>query len=153
MSIGEYVINQLWLLKKSRKKPTTKAGWAAAVDKMVAVYRIVDAAPVAKNITGVTVDDIYKAYPRKVGKANAIKAIAKSMMSVPHEDLLESVKKYAKATALWPEEQRKFIPHCSTWMNQGRWEDDPSEWERKSDEQRAEQKRSADKNNADYTIF
>lgn len=73
MSIGEYVISQLWLLKKSRKKPTTKAEWAAAVDKMVATYRIVDAAPVAKNITGVTVDDIYKAYPGRSGRPTPLK--------------------------------------------------------------------------------
>jgi hypothetical protein len=26
----------------------------------------------------------------------------------------------------WQKENRKFVPHPATWLNEGRWEDEPS---------------------------
>jgi len=68
---------------------------------------------------------IYDAYPRKVGRGAAIKAIAKALKRVPFDELLEAVELYALGRQ---GEDRKYTPHASTWFNQERWTDDRSEW-------------------------
>lgn len=77
------------------------------------------------------VNELYQSYPRKVGKEAALKAIAKAIKKVPSDQLLKATRDYAAATARWPEDAKQFIPHPATWFNQGRYEDDPKEWERK----------------------
>lgn len=73
---------------------------------------------------------IYAEYPKKTGKEDALKAIQKALATHPAEKLLEATKAYAAATALWPEADRKFIPHPATWFNRGSYEDDPATWTR-----------------------
>lgn len=86
---------------------------------------------------------IYEAYPRKVGRADALKAIAKAIHASNkhgpldgHETaetyLLDRTKAYAEAVAEWPEADRQYIPHPSTWFNGGRYDDDPQTWRRTS---------------------
>ena len=72
---------------------------------------------------------IYQAYPRKVARAAALRAIERVLQRrlVEPEGLLEAVTAYAKAMRAAGQEQ-EFIPHCATWMNAGRWEDDRAEW-------------------------
>lgn len=77
--------------------------------------------------------EIYNAYPRKVGKGAAIKAIAKAVRGQPIREqrrILVATRAFAHAVAHWPERDRKYIPHPSTWFNQLRFDDDPSEWDR-----------------------
>jgi hypothetical protein len=69
----------------------------------------------------ITADQIYKAYPRKVGRPVAIKAIEKAMAKIPPAELLAAVEAYAKTRQ---NEDPKFTPHPSTWFNQERWSDD-----------------------------
>jgi len=78
-------------------------------------------------------ESIYQAYPRKQGKADALKAIEKAIKAghAP-ERLLERTQAFATATALWPEVDRNFIPHPATWFNRGSYDDDPATWERKT---------------------
>jgi hypothetical protein len=74
---------------------------------------------------------IYAAYPRKVGKDAALKAITTRIKEgVATEHLLERVNAFSDAVSRWPKHARRFIPHPSTWFNEGRFEDDPAEWER-----------------------
>ncbi len=75
-------------------------------------------------------DVIYAAYPRKQGRQDAIRAIAKAMTKCEPEKLLSATVAYAAAVARWPEDARKFVPHPATWFNGGGYEDDPKEWER-----------------------
>lgn len=88
-----------------------------------------------------TAEDIYAAYPRKIGRGAAIKAIQKAAKLIgpdprsttrfcPYAVLLERTQAFAKATASWPEADRHFICHPATWFNQERYNDDPNEWER-----------------------
>ena len=74
------------------------------------------------------VAEIYAAYPRKVGKEEALKAIRRALATTASETLLEAVLAYASAIATWPEADRQYIPHPSTWFNRGGWEDDRSTW-------------------------
>jgi len=77
-----------------------------------------------------TVEDIYAAYPRKVGRQQALQAIKKASKVKTRFELLKATKAYATATATWPEADKKFIPHPATWFNRGSYDDSPSEWVR-----------------------
>jgi hypothetical protein len=65
-------------------------------------------------------DRFWKIYPRRTGKGAAEKAWAKATLRTPPDDILGKLEKYA-----WPEDPQ-FIPHPSTWLNQKRWEDEPT---------------------------
>ena len=71
---------------------------------------------------------IYQAYPLKVGKAAALKAIAKALRTVDQSTLTAAVQEFAKAVNTWKDEDRKYVPQPATWFNQGRWEDDRRTW-------------------------
>lgn len=86
-----------------------------------------------KKKKGVAADAerIYAAYPRKVAKDAAVRAIAKRLAAgCDPEDLLSKVTAYATATDRWAEHDRQFIPHPATWFNRGSFDDDPAEWTR-----------------------
>jgi hypothetical protein len=73
---------------------------------------------------------IYALYPRKIGKQAALRAIVRAMDKVSKETLIERVRNYAAVTSRYRPPDRQFIPHPSSWFNQGRYDDDPREWER-----------------------
>lgn len=77
------------------------------------------------------VEAIYKAYPRKVAPAAAMKAIEKACKLIEPKELLQAVQDYEAATSQWPAADRDFIPMPSTWFNQQRWLEDRREWTRK----------------------
>ena len=74
---------------------------------------------------------IYDAYPRKLGKKEALKAINVSLKVKPKETLLEATRAYAEAVKGWPASDHQFIPYPATWFNQGHYDDDRTEWQRK----------------------
>lgn len=80
----------------------------------------------------ITAETIYAAYPRKVGRSAALKAILKAMQTEGSARLLSLVQDYAKAVSRWPASERQFVPHPATWFNQGRYLDDQKEWQRGS---------------------
>jgi hypothetical protein len=106
------------------------------------------AAPAAIT-AAITAETIYQAYPRKIGKAAALKAITHAMRQLqgqvfPLEGrpvapyLLERTQAYAAAVAQWSPAQRytregtDTCPHPSTWFNRGSYLDDPREWQAKA---------------------
>lgn len=64
--------------------------------------------------------EIYTAYPKKVGKGQAIKAIGSALNKCEFQKLLDHVKKYALSVV---GKDTQFIPHPATWFNGLRWED------------------------------
>lgn len=72
---------------------------------------------------------IWEAYPRKVGKLAAMRAINRALAKSGHhgEYLLDKVKEFAASPA---GKKGSFTPHCSSWFNAGKYDDDPSEWHR-----------------------
>lgn len=81
---------------------------------------------------------IYAEYPRKIGKAVAVKAIDKALKSGENfEGLLSKTMAYAKAVLEWSDENKKFIPHPSTWYNAERYNDDQSEWVRETEDKKS----------------
>jgi hypothetical protein len=68
---------------------------------------------------------IYEAYPRKVGRPNALRAIYKAVTKYGVDRILDRTKAYALARA---GEEPGFTPYPAVWFNQERFEDDPSTW-------------------------
>lgn len=65
-------------------------------------------------------EQFWNSYPRKVGKQKALKAFQK--VKVPVETLLNAIAQQ-KQSAQWTKNNGEFIPHPTTWLNEGRWED------------------------------
>ena len=61
--------------------------------------------------------EFWKYYPKKVGKGQAIKAWVVNECEANSEEIIKALKKYPFS------DDKKFIPHPSTFLNQWRWED------------------------------
>lgn len=83
-------------------------------------------------------DAWWRACPRKVGRKEAARAYANAVLAIrgrpptegpggddPHAFLLERI----NAFAISPKGRGEFCPHPSTWLNQGRYDDDPQAWQ------------------------
>jgi hypothetical protein len=79
----------------------------------------------SKEVSITQCETIYELYPRRVGKADAIKAIRSALGKASFEDLKEAVESYAQARK---GEDQQYTPHPATWFNQERWTDDRSTW-------------------------
>ena len=66
--------------------------------------------------------EFYDAYPRHVGKQAAARAFKKAAKKVSPSVIITAAERLAADPNL-PEKQ--FIPHPATWLNQGRWDDEP----------------------------
>lgn len=67
-------------------------------------------------------DKFWEAYPVKVGKLKAMASFNKAMKATTLEVILAAVE-LAKKSDQWNREGGRFIPHPTTWLNQGRWDD------------------------------
>jgi len=77
---------------------------------------------------------IYWAYPRHVGKRAALAAIERALTRLayggtkkPVGYLLRRTKQFAASPV---GQKGEFTPHPTTWFNNGRYEDDPAEWQK-----------------------
>lgn len=85
-----------------------------------------------------TVAAIYEAYPRHIGRAKALTAIEKALTFVASRNGLPDPAAWmlgrAQAFAASDAGHRGvFTPHPTTWFNQGRYDDDDTEWNRTAD--------------------
>jgi len=71
-------------------------------------------------------EQIYEAYPLKVGKPAAMRAISKALVKVDGDWLLNVTKAFAVARA----GDMAFCPHPATWFNAERYNDSPGTWVR-----------------------
>lgn len=66
-------------------------------------------------------------YPKKVAKADALKAFTKLIKTQPDVDKFMSILmaslEWWKRQASWVKDGGKFVPHPATWLNRGNWED------------------------------
>ena len=70
-------------------------------------------------------DEFWAAYPRKVAKGKARESWNRIKPSAElHQKILIAVEA-AKESRQWKKDNGDFIPNPTTWLNQGRWEDDP----------------------------
>src|SRR5262249_52738672 len=67
----------------------------------------------------------WESYPRKVGKDAAWKAwLRRKPDPALGAAILEAVAKQQQSLQ-WQRDGGRFIPHPATWLNQGRWQDEP----------------------------
>lgn len=79
-------------------------------------------------------DEFWSLWPRKEGKANALKAYEKALKKISEPELLTKTRDYALSPT---RPDVKFVPHAATWLNGERWSDeapavsapvDPNAW-------------------------
>jgi hypothetical protein len=72
-------------------------------------------------------DQWYRIFPKHVGKADALRSFERLRKSrqVTWPDLLDATEQFAHKIRRNPPEDPKFIPHPATWLNKGRWSDEP----------------------------
>lgn len=68
-------------------------------------------------------DEFWETYPRKAGKQKARTKFEAALKRASAQQILDGVHRLAGDPNL-PTEKR-FIPHPSTWLEQGRWDDEP----------------------------
>ena len=69
----------------------------------------------------------WKEYPNKTGKGKAFESWLKvNPDSSLQAQILDSIEKHKKSRG-WQEEDGKYIPHPTTWLNRQSWEDSPPE--------------------------
>ena len=68
--------------------------------------------------------EFWAAYPRRTGKLAAEKAFA---MAIKRGTTADHIVEAATRYAANPPDDPQFIPHPATWLNQGRYDDEPME--------------------------
>lgn len=133
---GEFIEITLFADKKNGRK-LGKGKLGKRIDQLLLAWNTIDAAERVTALDSTASEPkgdpeaIYQAYPRHIGHSAAIKKIEYLLDSVNYSHMLERTKKFAACVAQWPEAERKYVPHPATWFNQGRYEDNPKEWELK----------------------
>lgn len=74
-------------------------------------------------------EQIYQAYPKKVAKPVALRAIRKALVKYRFEFLLEKTKAFAAVRG----DNLEYVPYPATWFNQERFNDDPATWRPRDD--------------------
>lgn len=78
-----------------------------------------------KSVCSPGFDEFWKAYPRHVAKANAVKAWAKTGADDSQaltDSIIADVKQ--RLDGEWRGKDMQYIPHPATYLNQRRWEDE-----------------------------
>lgn len=65
----------------------------------------------------------WKVYPRKTGKLDAYKAFQRAQKIAHRDAIMAAAVLFAQASH---GKEERFIPHPATWLNQGRWDDQPT---------------------------
>lgn len=74
------------------------------------------------DVEGSSFAEFYLAYPRKVGKEAARRAFEKAAKGTNPALIVAGARRFASDPNL-PDKQ--FIPHPASWLNAGRWDDEP----------------------------
>lgn len=69
-------------------------------------------------------EQFWQAYPKKIGKKAALQAWEKAIDKPAVVDIIKALD-IANKSEQWTKDNGQFIPNPSTWLNQGRWTDQP----------------------------
>jgi hypothetical protein len=67
----------------------------------------------------------WSVYPRKIGKQEASRIWNRLKPDQVLVDRILQAVREQKTSVEWTRENGQFIPHPKTWLNQGRWDDEP----------------------------
>lgn len=117
------------LEKHKMEKPVMESKNTLALPYDYPSATLLEVVPVSASKKSDPVDEqaleVYNAYPKKVGKPVAIKAIKRAIKENSFEFILEKTRAYALARK---GEDPQFTPYPSTWFGQQRFSNDPSTW-------------------------
>jgi Helix-turn-helix domain len=99
--------------ESSEENQTEKDGWDTPSES------------VSASITD-SFESFWKAYPNKTGKKAALKAFKNARIGNGKLLIILNAVDVQKGSEMWRKENGRFIPNPSTWLNQGRWDDEPS---------------------------
>lgn len=74
--------------------------------------------------TETTFESFWQAYPKKTGKKAAQKAWTQATDKPPIAEILHAIQAAAPSPQ-WTKDAGRYIPNPATWLNQGRWTDQP----------------------------
>lgn len=77
--------------------------------------------------------EFWKLYPKKVGKDAAWRSWQKRRPDADLTSTMLGTLAWQKQTDNWIREGGRFVPNPATWLNQGRWEDEPGQQPRVND--------------------
>lgn len=66
----------------------------------------------------------WAAYPRRVGRKAAVAAYQRALKGGADSESILAAVVAQRASSAWTKDGGQFIPHPTTWLNQGRWADD-----------------------------
>lgn len=137
---GAYAAAEL-IAAKAAGRHFKKDELAAFLDALLHDWqqRVPQALALVTEPEKIDAEAIYQAYPRKIGKQAALKAIRAALVGMGKTTrsqsaaatLLERTQAYAAAVTQWPARDQEFVPHPATWFNRGSYHDDPKEWQAK----------------------
>lgn len=104
------------LLPKLPATPVQASGHSLQVTPLI------EEEPSKKNPESDLFDVFWSVYPRREAKIAARKAFAKAVKSAGAEAVIAGARRYAADPNL-PE--KKYVPHPASWLNDGRWDDEP----------------------------
>jgi hypothetical protein len=70
-------------------------------------------------------DSFWTIYPNRSAKQDALKAWVKLDPDEPLQALILKAVSLQSQSEAWRKDGGKFVPHAATWINGGRWEDEP----------------------------
>ena len=76
--------------------------------------------------------EFWASYPKKIGKASCLKVWKKLKPTAELHERIMIALENQKRSDQWQREGGRFIPNPLTWLNQGRWDDEPVEVSRRS---------------------
>lgn len=98
-------------------------GWQALIDDPPSVAKA-RSSKLSKAEIDEAFEKWWSEYPRKIAKKAARKAYERSLADVGTQTLLKAVQAFREHHRRAKTETR-YIPHPATWLNQGRWADEP----------------------------
>jgi hypothetical protein len=88
-------------------------------DKEVDKDKDKDLTPLA--ISSPLFDEFWQLWPRREGKANAVKSWQKAVRKISELELVEKARAYVTSPTV---PAKQFVPHAATWLNGERWNDE-----------------------------
>lgn len=110
-------------LKKLRAKETSFRNRSGDVPKKGSTDTDIDIDIPPTPKTGDDFDAFWKAYPRKVGKLKARDAWKRAKTKPDLQTILAALEKQ-KQSLDWTKENGQYVPHPTTWINRGGWDDE-----------------------------
>ena len=105
------------LKNKSTVAPTVAPTVNISISKSISINK-------SKNIN-TEFDEFWNLYPKKVGKKYALNEWLKIKDPIETLSKIKSALFWQTKSFDWTKENGQYIPHPSTYLNQGRWMDEP----------------------------